>query len=304
MIRTLTGSNSYGIQTELHKITDNFMQEHGDLALEQLDGEEVSLERIKEAVQSLPFLASNKLVILRTPSANKQFLEHYETALSEVPDMTEVIIHEPKLDKRGSYYKWLKKNTDFLEFTELDERGLAKWAVEFAKNQGATLSLSDASYLVTRVGTNQQKLASELTKLALSDNMLTKQIIDALTEPTPQSTIFELIDAAFSGNQKRALELYDEQRTLKVEPQQIIAMLAWQLHVLAVIKAAGDRTPDSVAKEAKISPFVVRKSSSIARKLSLTELKALISKLVQLDADSKRTALDLDEALKNYILHI
>ncbi len=304
MIRTLTGSNSYGIQTELHKITDNFIREHGDLALEQLDGEEVGLERIQEAVQSLPFLASSKLVILRTPSANKQFLEHYEAALAEVPDITEVIIHEPKIDKRGSYYKWLKKNTEFQEYAELDERGLAKWAVEFAKGKGVALSLSDASYLIGRVGANQQKLANELTKLTLSGDVITRQVIDELTEPTPQSTIFELIDAAFSGNKQRALDLYDEQRALKVEPQQIIAMLAWQLHVLAVIKAAGERSPDAIAKEAKISPFVVRKSSGIARKLSLTELKQYISDLAQLDSDSKRTALDLDEALKNYILHI
>lgn len=304
MIRTLTGSNSYGIQTELHKITDNFMQEHGDLALEQLDGEEVGLERIQEAVQSLPFLASSKLVILRTPSANKQFLEHYEAVLAEVPDITEVIIHEPKLDKRGSYYKWLKKNTEVQEYAELDERGLAKWAMEFAKGKDVALSIGNASYLIGRVGANQQKLASELTKLTLSGDVITKQVIDELTEPTPQSTIFELIDAAFSGNKQRALDLYDEQRSLKVEPQHIIAMLAWQLHVLAVIKTAGERSPDAIAKEAKISPFVVRKSSGIARKLSLAELKQHVSDLAQLDADSKRTALDLDEALKSYILHI
>src|SRR3546814_19438404 len=68
---------------------------------------------------------------------------------------------------------------------------------------------------------------------------------------TPQSTIFELLDAALSGNTRRALELYEEQRSMKVEPQQIIAMLAWQLHVLAVVKAAGERRSEErrVGKE-------------------------------------------------------
>ncbi len=57
---------------------------------------------------SLPFLASKKLVVLRAPSANKQFVEQVETILASVSDTTDVIIIEPKLDKRSAYYKFLK----------------------------------------------------------------------------------------------------------------------------------------------------------------------------------------------------
>jgi len=105
---------------------------------------------------------------------------------------------------------------------------------------------------------------------------ITRQTIDLLTEAAPQSTIFELLDAAFAGNAQRAMALYAEQRALKVEPQQIMAMIAWQLHVLAVIKTAGQRSADEIAKDAKLNPYVVRKSQNIARKLTLPELKKLV----------------------------
>jgi DNA polymerase III delta subunit len=125
-----------------------------------------------------------------------------------------------------------------------------------------------------------------------------------LTDPAPQSTVFELLEAAFAGNARKTLQLYGEQRALKVEPQQIVAMLAWQLHVLAVLKAAGDRPADQIAKDAKLNPFVARKSQGIARKLTPTELKKLISDLLEIDAASKRTSIDVDEALQNYLIQL
>jgi DNA polymerase III delta subunit len=145
-------------------------------------------------------------------------------------------------------------------------------------------------------------LSNELEKLLLYDPKITRQTIDLLTEPTPQSTIFQLLEAAFAGNPKRALELYAEQRALKVEPAQIVAMLAWQLNILAIIKTAGNHSPDAVAKEAKLNPFVVQRSQSIARKLSLIQLKKLVSDLLKIDVATKRTNIDPDEALQHYLL--
>jgi DNA polymerase III delta subunit len=304
MIITLTGDNAYSLQQELHKLVRGFLQEYGEMGLERLDGEEAEFVRIQEALMSLPFLANKKMVVLRAPSANKKFVEEAEKLLSDAPETTDVIIVEPKLDKRLSYYKYLKKSTDFKEFNQLDVNGLAAWLPRSAKERGGMISSNDARYLIERVGATQQLLASELEKLLIHDAKVTRQAIDELTEATPQSTIFQLLEAAFAGNTKRALRLYQEQRALKVEPPQITAMLAWQLHVLAVIKTAGDRSPVEIAKEAHLSPFVVQKSASIAHKMSLGELKKLIADLLKIDVRSKRESIDLDEALQYYLLSL
>jgi DNA polymerase III delta subunit len=302
MTLTLTGENSFGLQRELHQLTAAFVVEQGELALERIDGQEASLDQMREALTGLPFLASKKLVVLRAPGANKQFAEQAEQLLSELPDTNDVIIVEPKVDKRLSYYKFLKKSTDFREFPELDQNGLARWLTEVVKTQNGSLSSSDARYLVERIGANQQLLSNELEKLLLYDTKITRQTIDLLTDPAPQSTIFQLLEAAFAGQTKRALDLYAEQRAQRVEPQQIVAMLTWQLHVLAIIKTAGERSADQIAKEARLNPFVVRKSQGITRKLALPELKKLIAELLQIDTKSKRTSLDIDEALQHYLL--
>ncbi|HUY85071.1 MAG TPA: DNA polymerase III subunit delta [Candidatus Dormibacteraeota bacterium] len=302
MIVTLAGENSFRLQAELNGLLEVFLGVHGGLALERIDGQEADFDKIREALTGLPFLAARKMVVLRAPSANKQFTESFEQLLNDTVETTDLILVEPKLDKRMAYYKLLKKKTDFREFPELDAGGLARWLVESARAGGGSLGLADASYLVERVGPNQQLLSNELDKLLLYDSNINRRNIDLLTEPTPQSTIFQLLEAAFAGRSEQALKLYAEQRALKVEPPQIVAMLAWQLHVLAVIKAAGDRSADEIAREAKLNPFVVRKSQGIARGLTLAEVKELVSDLLKIDVASKRTSIDSDEALQNYLL--
>ncbi len=302
MIVTLNGENSFGLHEELDRLVATFVAEHGDMALERLDGEEASFGRMQEALQSLPFLVSRKMVVLRTPGANKQFAEKAERLIKDLPETTDLLLVEPKLDKRLGYYKLLKKATDFRDFSMLDRAGLTKWLVRAAQDRGGQLAQADAAYLVDRVGASQQMLDGELDKLLLYDPKITREAIEQLVEATPQSTIFELVEAAFAGNARRALALYEEQRSMKVEPQQIIAMLTWQLQVLALLKTAGDRTPDLIAREAKLNPYVVRKSAAAARGLTLTELKNLIARLLEIDTRLKREPIDPDEALKNYLI--
>ena len=306
MITVLGGVNRFGVQLELHRIVDAFVAEHGDMALERLDGETASYERMAEAVQSLPFLAAKKLVVLTEPSANKQFVEQAETLLADVPESTELVLVEHKLDKRSSYYKFLKKLPGFKEFPELDVRGLTNWATSYVKEKGGKLSARDADYLINRIGINQQRLASELDKLLLVSETIDRASIDELTEPTPQSKIFDLLDAAFNGQAKRAMELYADQRAQRVEPQEILAMVGWQLRQVALAKSAVQRsgTKHDLVGEGKMSPYGATKAKRLAARLTLAEVKQLVADLVELDAKSKRTSINLDQALKHYLLKL
>jgi DNA polymerase III delta subunit len=304
MITTLTGENEVLRAQAQQRLISDFVSAHGDMGLERIDGEEASYERMFAAVQSLPFLAARKLVVLRAPGANKEFMESFDQIVQGVAETNDVLIVEPKLDKRLSYYKRLKKETDFQEFKVLDGPALAAFAVRYAKEQGGTLSASDARMLIERVGTGQLALQNELNKLVAYNPVISVATIELLTERTPASSIFELLDAAFAGNAKRAMALYHEQRTLKVEPQQIIAMLVWQLHILAIAAAAGSRSADEIAEQAKISPFTIRKSQPLARKIGIARLKQLITSLREFDVRLKSESISADEVVQYYLLRI
>jgi DNA polymerase III subunit delta len=304
MITTLTGTNSFALRAELESLLAKFIKTYGDIAVERIEGKEADYDRMRESLQSTPFLALKKMVLLRDPSANKQFVEQAEALLKELPESTDVILVEPTLDRRLSYYKLLKSITTFREFNELDEIHLERWLVETAKAEGATLSPNDARFLVERLGTNQQRLANELEKLVLYNSAISRENILLLTEATPQSTIFDLLDTAFNGDAKRSIAIYNDQREQKVETAQIIAMLTWQLRSMALIKTATGRSVEAIAKEAGVKPYTLRKSQAAAARISFEQLKHLIADLVAIDMRSKLENIDLDEALQLFLIKL
>jgi DNA polymerase-3 subunit delta len=301
MITVLSGINSFALKRVLVERVADFAVAYGDIAIERLDGAEVDMPRMRESIQSAPFLADKKLVVLFNPSGNKQFIDMADAMLAGLSDTTDLIIIESKVDKRSTYYKLLKKIPDFQEFGELDEQNLIRWVVSRAKEQGGNLSITDARFIVERVGVNQQLVAQELDKLLLFSAYITYENIIQLVEATPQSQIFDLIEAAFAGDVKRALGLYRDQREQKVDPAQIIALMTWQLRVLALLATSSSRSLHEIVRESKLSSYTVQKGQSVALRLNISRLKQLVAELLAIDVRSKRENIDLDEALQNYL---
>lgn len=304
MLATLIGNNSFSLKKRLDELVQKFVNEHDELAVEKIDGEEAEARNITEGLQSLPFLSPKKMVIVRNGSLNKDFSEQIEQIISSISDSTDVVFYEPQIDRRTAYFKVLKNKTQLEEFNELDARELAKWLVGEAKKMNGQLSFSDANYLVERLGTNQAMLSNELEKLLIYGPNITRQNIDLLTEPNPQSKVFDLLDAAFSGRKEKALKLYDEQRAQKVEPQAILAMVAWQLNIIAIAKMAGKREVAQVSRDSGIKDYPLRKARALADKLDDKKIKKLVTEALDIDWRGKTTSLDMDEALKTYIVNL
>ncbi len=303
-VTILTGENWLGVKQALDQRVGDFAAKHGELAVEKIDASEASLDEVTAAAATQSFLIPEKLCVIYNLSASQEAVEGIEQILSHGLENTQVIVVEGKLDKRGSYYKTLKKQPGFKEFLTLDEQGTINWLIEEAKRLGGTLGRADAQYLYSRVGGNQSRLANELKKLIDYDEKISRESINALSEPTPSSTIFDLLNATFSGNHKLAMNIYDEQRLQKVEPQQILAMLGWQMHIVALTKSAKDTPPADLAKQASINPFVIQKSRQIAAKLDSNQIKNILSGLVKTDWSIKNKSIDADDALKSLLISI
>jgi DNA polymerase III delta subunit len=115
-----------------------------------------------------------------------------------------------------------------------------------------------------------------------------------------------MLDAAFSGDRQRTLELYREQRQQRVEPHYIIAMLTWQLTALAQAVfadlSAGGRT-EAALVAAGMSPFTARKSLALAKHISGADVRRMVNNLATLDSQIK-TSVEPDAALELYLLRL
>jgi DNA polymerase III delta subunit len=304
MVRALVGSNNYELKRRLDEVVQAFVKDNSELALERFDGEEAEAKSIVEAVDNLPFLSKNKLVVVRNGQLNKEFAEQIEQIISSTPQWCELVLYEPQIDRRSSYFKVLKAKSEFEDFAELNPQDLPKWLLNEASKHGGELSFADANYLVQRLGANQNRLSGELQKLITYSPKINRENIDLLTEPTPQSRVFDLLDAAFSEQKARALKLYDDQRAQRVEPQAILAMLVWQLNLIAIAKTGDGKSSAEMAKDSGSGEYPLRKAAGLGSKLTTKRLGELIDEVYEMELKSKTQTYDLDEALKTYITTI
>jgi DNA polymerase-3 subunit delta len=302
MIRTLTGKNSYKLHAYLQERVDEVLAVAGELAIERLDASEVSIDTLLQSVQSLPFLVDRKLIIITNVQSNTVLLERLPEVIDRTAESVEVLLVDPSFDKRKAAYKVLQKQTELHDFPEPQPRELPAWLVAEAKEVGASLSLSDAQYLVDRVGAHQQLLASELQKLCIYDPKITRATIELLTEQSLQSTIFSLLDAAFAGDMKKAVEMYREQRKARIEPHYILAMLVWQLQSLALAVYTPDASEGSLVATG-MSPFTARKVAQLARGKTKADIKRMVVTLTELDAQIKTSA-DADAGVELYLMSL
>lgn len=305
MIKTLTGNNHFLLKQRLAELADEFVKENGDLALERFDGSEAEPGTLIEAVQSLPLLAERKMVIITDLSQNKPAIDQIEQIISSISESTDIVFYEHQIDRRSSYFKVLKSQTELEEYSRLDGAALSRWVVDEAKKQGAKLAPADAQLLVRRTGENQLLIKNELDKLITHDPEIDRNSIELLVEETPQSRVFDLLDSAFAGQKQRALKLYGDQRAQKVEPQIILAMISRQLWLISLAASSEGRGAREIASDAGLnSAYPAEKAAQLARRLSLARLSRLTEQLYEIDRQAKTKSIDLDEALKNYLLSI
>lgn len=304
MIITITGDNQHQVRSEVKSVISSFVEQHGSLAVERFDAGETDVEHILGAVSSVSLLSPSKLVVIHDFETNKALTEKTESLIAQTPEDTTVLVVIGRLDKRVAYGKLLKKSTEYREFNVLSPQDVVSWVMQAAKEKGGQIDRGTAQYLTEFVGANQERLSNELDKLILSSPTVTRQTIDSLSHRQASSTVFELLDAGFNGRQKKALDLYDEQRRQQVEPLAIIGMIGWQLHILALAKTAKGISAAEIAKDAGVHPFVVQKSLQLAKNMAIGKLKQLVHQAVVLEEQLKSRTMNADDAVKHFLLSL
>ncbi len=304
MITVITGNNDLLRGEHLQQKIAEFIKKNGDFSVEKITSENSDYNTIKSSMSSLPFLVSKKLIVLYEPGNLKEFGENLEEILKMVSDDVDVIIYEPNIDKRTTYFKKLKKLENFNEFSKLDSFKLNKWLVDYADKIGGKISNSNAEQLISRVGDNQLLLKNEIDKLVLYEPEITINNIEVMTDQVPSSTIFNLLDSALSGNRKNVIKIFQEQKDLKVDAGQIMPLIAWQLHVLALVKSVNSNNVGEVVSTSGLSRYTVEGALRLLNRIDMNELRNIVNRALELDVKLKTVTIDADEAVLQFLLTI
>ena len=291
MILTFTGENTFAIAAAERQIISAFIEKHGAHGIDRVDAEDVTPARLPDLFQGASLFAPARLIVLKNLGANKAIQEQLTEALQSMAEDTTVVVADGALDKRTKLYKFLKANSNFKEYSALSDAQLVSWLQGEATRLGGAIASTEAQFLVERTGRDQWRLANEIDKLVHYQPQVSHAAIEQLIEPTPEGTAFELLDAALAGKSSDLARLIAALKT-EEDPYKLFGLLASQVHALAVVATAGNRTPDVIAKDSGLHPFVVRKTQQVARRLGAARVTRIASDVAACDMQLKSTSAD------------
>lgn len=271
MVRVITllcGENDYELTKKVAQLKAEF-----DGAAERFDAVDLSREQLADIFAGQTLFATNRMIILDTPSGNNELWQDLPAWAERLGDHTRIILVEPKPDKRTSAYKWLKKNAQVQEFSRIDEHAVAAWVASYANAQGVELTSAQTRRLIDRAGTDQWELAHAVDKLSLAGEV-SDQWIDDVAQLSPSENVFALFEIVLNGDRSRLADAID---TLKAteEPYRVLALINTQALQLAAVvygdgnasKVAADVGAKSAYPYQKLAPFASRLTKGQAKRM-------------------------------------
>ena len=205
---------------------------------------------------------------------------------------TIIVCWEKQPDKKKKLFKWFKSNAQSQEFKPLETKKLYQWVKNKIKDQRSKIEDGAVGKLVFYVGSDLWRMSNEIEKLIAfkKDKTIISQDVEQLINPEIDLNIFETTDALAKGDKIKALELIGKYLGRGENPSYLFSMILWQFRNLIKVKSGSTLG---------IHPFVAKKSTFLARRFTLEELKNLYRYLLDIDLAIKtgriepRVALDL-----------
>jgi DNA polymerase III subunit delta len=307
------GTDEYAITNRVNE----FVQGMGDpttaaMNTSRLDGHTVTEDDLNNAVNSMPFLAPQRLIIFNNPSARynqtlqqKKFLEF----LRQVPESAKLVLVETGPIKETHWLvKWARNEGQGVEAQAYNMPKLHQmpdWIFNETQVQGGKIDRQAALRLTEMTGEDTRQASQEITKLlTYVDYKHTIELADveAVSVVTAQGNVFEMVDALGTGNGKKALASL---HTLleSEEPFQLYGMVVRQFRLLLQAREVMDAKGNvqSVGKELGIAPFVAEKIYNQARGFKIESLESIYRRLLHLDEDVKTGVMPLETALEIFV---
>ena len=110
-----------------------------------------------------------------------------------------------------------------------------------------------------------------------SGGTITKEIIEKLIPPTLNDTIFQFIDALGVRDLSKANKLLNRQLHIGTTEPEIVNIISYQFRNILNLKLLDNNNVSlgAWAQETKLHPYVVKKTTPLTQKFSLSQLKKI-----------------------------
>jgi DNA polymerase-3 subunit delta len=208
-----------------------------------LGGEEIKDTEFLDEASTMPMFGDWKIVYVRNAAALekifgriKDYLEQY---LEKPSQGTLLIFDLDKWEGSAKLKGLLSKKAMVVEFQPLSEKEIPSWVTGHLRSLGFQIETSAVQALSERLGTDLQKLSSELEKLMLlrqSEKKITLQDVESTVGFTPTAKIWDWTEALLDQDSAKSVRVLQDLLEQGEQPVYCVVLLAKQYEKLIIAK--------------------------------------------------------------------
>lgn len=263
----------------------------------RFEGKNVSIDDFEEAINAFPSFAERTLIELHDFDIFKGDQKtRIAEILSDIPDYAcIVVIYDTvayKPDGRLKLDKEILKRAEVIEFSVQEQDSLVKWIKRHFKDNGKSISSSDAGYLVMITGGYMSSLHSEIEKVTsyAQSETVTREDIDTVVAPVLDTVAYKLTDAIMRRDHVSAMRILDELFQMREAPHKLIYSISMKMRQLLAARVCIE---SKLGKNALMNMCGIRHEFQ-ARALMDTARKATLAGCRQAVLQCSQTAYELN----------
>ncbi len=289
-----------------------------------LDGQKLTLNELRACVESMPFLAPRRLVII------KGLLERFEpkdkssrlkksggTTADDPAAMAECINHMPPstvlvvtdgIEFKKPYlqtnplFSMISGKAEVKSFPVLRGNKLAQWIQARVARYSGSISVQATNVLMAYVGGDLFAMSNEIQKLTAytAGRRIEEKDVRAVVSASQEADIFMLIDSILDHKAGLAEQILQKLLQNGVVAPQILVLLARQVQMMLQIKdLKGQKKPASEIQYQLgiFNSFAWERMNSRAERYTIQKLKDIYRSLLDADIAIKTGRFEADLAI-------
>ncbi len=271
-------------------------------------GDEAEAQAVVTAAQTIPWLGSQRLVLLRGADALPRSADPPLVAYCKQPSPSTCLLFvAQRAETNRPLFALLLKLPWAVRFRRLLPRELSTWIEQRTAASGCRMTAAAVAALIETVGNDLRLLANEIDKLVTFvgvGHVIEVESVTALTQDIREVTAFELARFLSAGDLAEALRAWGKLASSGEYPGLALGAIIHHVRQLWRIKLAqpGGASPERLARELNIPAFTVRRLSAQAATLEAAQLRQWLEALLEADQTLKRSGLPPQSVFERLIL--
>lgn len=321
----LCGSEEYLIEWYTQVLTRRYVADAcRALDLVQLEGDSLSLERIREGLETVSLMSERKVVLLPDflPAAGKSvrgFPESDCKALAVyLPHVMEgsmllmcVADQEEQKPKKNVIRAAVEKCGKVYDFQALKDKQLHGFIEKRLRASGKAYRPSVVSAIISSSGYGNKAVAYSLYNLdndlkkiiAYSGDEITTADVGTVLSVNPENNVFAMLDAIGRNRKDEALRLLHNLLEAGTPVFNLLRLITGQLELILSVKEMKEEGMNlmQIQKKLGVHQFRVKKAAAACGNCSVGYLKSILSEAYQVDEHIKTGLFDGGLALEYFI---